>query len=287
MIRPDGGVSLDKSPIVPFILLAVVVLAVVVGFIKDLKQRWIIPYAKELGTLPHRKGIFITIYDWEYALLYVNGRFSRLLPSGHHFNFGLEKRNVYILHKYDQFITTSLLDVTSADKLLFRLGVMIVYEIIDPQRVLESGDHDAHLRLAATNALTRLAADHTLDAFLSERAALDEKLLAMFRSPIVGCTIKTVFITSVTLPPEIRRMFTEVERAKLEGLAALERARGEHAALRSLANAARMLKGNPELMNLRVLQSLSAPQGNQRPTLVLGQGSLLPVGSAADSGAQE
>ena len=62
---------------------------------------------------------------------------------------------------------------------------------------------------------------------------------------------------SVTLPPEIRRLFSEVERARLEGAAALERARGEQAALRSLANSARMLKGNPELMNLRLLQSVS------------------------------
>jgi len=92
-----------------------------------------------------------------------------------------------------------------------------------------------------------------------------------------------VMESSVTLPPEIRRLFTEVERAKLEGLATLERARGEHAALRSLANAARMLKGNPELMNLRLLQALAAANGKRPPTLVLGQGSLLPIGSEAAS----
>ncbi len=34
-----------------------------------------------------------------------------------------------------------------------------------------------------------------------------------------------------------------------EGLAALEKARGETAALRHLANAARMINGNPSLMS--------------------------------------
>jgi hypothetical protein len=104
----------------------------------------------------------------------------------------------------------------------------------------------------------------------------------MLPAPIAGCVIRTVTIISVILPPEIRRLFTEVERAKLEGLATLERARGEHAALRSLANAARMLKGNPELMNLRVLQALSSSSGKRQSTVVLGQGALLPIGGHAD-----
>ena len=80
---------------------------------------------------------------------------------------------------------------------------------------------------------------------------------------------------SVILPPELRRMTTEVERARLEGLAQLERSRGEQAALRSLANAARMLKDNPELMKLRMLQSVGAGKG---ATLVLGESALNAVG---------
>jgi regulator of protease activity HflC (stomatin/prohibitin superfamily) len=175
------------------------------------------------------------------------------------------------------------LDVTSVDKLVFRLAATVVYTIADPQQAFEANDREAHIRLALMTALTRLAAEHTLDAFLTDRAVLDEKLLAMVPSPVAGCAINAITITAVTLPPEIRRLFTEVERAKLEGLASLERARGEHAALRSLANAARMLKGNPELMNLRVLQALAAANGKRSQTLVLGQGSLLPIGNEAAS----
>jgi hypothetical protein len=43
----------------------------------------------------------------------------------------------------------------------------------------------------------------------------------------------------------------------------------ESAALRNLANAARVLEGNPALMNLRVLQSLATAQSTGN-TLVLG-----------------
>ena len=63
--------------------------------------------------------------------------------------------------------------------------------------------------------------------------------------------------------------FVIMLKAKQEGQAALERARGESASLRNLANAARVLEGNPALMNLRLIQSLTAVQ-NAGNTLVLG-----------------
>src|ERR1051326_4486031 len=49
-------------------------------------------------------------------------------------------------------------------------------------------------------------------------------------------------------------------KSKQEGQAALERARGESVALRNLANAAKLLESNPALLNLRLMQTLSAAQ---------------------------
>jgi regulator of protease activity HflC (stomatin/prohibitin superfamily) len=75
---------------------------------------------------------------------------------------------------------------------------------------------------------------------------------------------------------DLKRAFADVLKAKQEGQAALERARGESAALRNLANAARVLEGNPALMNLRLMQSLSAAQ-NAGSTLVLGVPGFVPL----------
>lgn len=62
---------------------------------------------------------------------------------------------------------------------------------------------------------------------------------------------------------------SEVEATRLQGQAALERARAEQAALRSLANAARLVRDNPELAQLRLLQTI---ENAKRPaTIVLGQ----------------
>jgi hypothetical protein len=58
-------------------------------------------------------------------------------------------------------------------------------------------------------------------------------------------------------PGSLKEAFSQTARAKQEAQAALERARGESAALRNLANAARMLEGNPNLFQLRLLQAAS------------------------------
>jgi hypothetical protein len=65
----------------------------------------------------------------------------------------------------------------------------------------------------------------------------------------------------------LKKIFTQVVRARQEGLAALEKARGETAALRNLANAAQLVERNPYLMQVRLLQVLGQQSGN---TVVLG-----------------
>jgi hypothetical protein len=72
--------------------------------------------------------------------------------------------------------------------------------------------------------------------------------------------LQAVEVKDVMQPAELKRASGDVFKAKQEGQAALERARGESASLRNLANAARVLEGNPALMNLRVLQSLASAQ---------------------------
>ncbi len=221
-----------------------------------------------------RNSAFVTVFEWEHAIAYYDGRFDRILPPGRYFNWQPKRRAVHRLRKNDQILAVPVTDVTSADRLVYRMAATVTYRFIDPREALENG-YSERLKLAVATALSKLAANRSLEEFLVQRVTLDAELLGLIGSPISGCEVIGATVTSLVLPPEIRRLFSEVERARLEGAAALERARGEQAALRSLANAARMLKGNPELMNLRLLQTLS---GKNRTNLVLGSNAILPVG---------
>ncbi|KQP59578.1 SPFH domain-containing protein [Methylobacterium sp. Leaf112] len=225
-----------------------------------------------LGRIPHlsRRGLSRTVHEWEHGLLYRDGRFAGLLQPRRYRTIGWSDRLVVTLPKVPTFENLHGVEVTSADRMCFRMSTLLVYEIVDP-RLANENRYREGLQHAGTNALIRLAAARGLEALLSERSTLDAALLALLDRPIAGCRITDASIGAVTLPPELRRLYAEVERARLEGQAALERARAEQAALRSLANSARMLKGNPELMNLRLLQALATSGSKGGATLVLGR----------------
>jgi hypothetical protein len=74
-------------------------------------------------------------------------------------------------------------------------------------------------------------------------------------------------LKDIMFPGEMKKVFAQVVKAQKEGQAALEKARGETAALRNLANAARIMDDNPNLLQLRALQTLADSSGN---TLVIG-----------------
>ena len=111
----------------------------------------------------------------------------------------------------------------------------------------------------------------TIEALLSQRLDISAQLLARVQpeGAKIGVNVLAIEVRDVLLPNDLKRAFSDVLKAKQEGQAALERARGESAALRNLANAARVLEGNPALMNLRLMQSISAAH-NAGNTLVLG-----------------
>ena len=221
------------------------------------------------GLIPQK----VIVYPWDHALLYTDGRFQGVLPAGKHRLWGFgRKHEVHRLRAGPANHISAPVDALSADRFALRLSAWVVYEIKDPRAAFET-DVNTRLTNHTRDALVTAAAGRPLETLLAERAELGASVAASLAAALPDCTVTSASITGLTLPPEIRRLVVEVERAKLEGLAALERARGEHAALRSLANAARLIKDNPELMNLRALQAVSDGGG----TLVLGEGGLLPV----------
>jgi regulator of protease activity HflC (stomatin/prohibitin superfamily) len=131
--------------------------------------------------------------------------------------------------------------------------------------------------------LRRRTAVATLDELMADR----EKVMSGFAAAVaegvrkMGIELASVELRDLSLAGPAKQAFADIWKAQKDGQAALERARGEQASLRSLANAARMLKGNPELMNLRLLQALAGGPGKPAPTVVLGGGAgLLPVSDA-------
>jgi regulator of protease activity HflC (stomatin/prohibitin superfamily) len=117
--------------------------------------------------------------------------------------------------------------------------------------------------------LREVVAGKTVDEILAARTTIGPEILALVAPQVmtIGIELTAVEVRDVMVPSDLKRAFAAVVAARHDGAAALERARGETAALRSLANAGRMVGDNPGLLSLRVVQELSARSGN---TVVLG-----------------
>ena len=104
-----------------------------------------------------------------------------------------------------------------------------------------------------------------MEALLTQRVAIGAQLRELIapQAEAVGVQVHAVEVRDVMLPGELRKAFSEVLKAKQEGQAALERARGESAALRNLVNAARLIDNQPALATLRFLQTLGNANANQ------------------------
>lgn len=213
------------------------------------------------------------------GLLYHKGKFAEVLRAGRHIRWGRHfTLGVSDLRKTSVLVAGQ--EVLSADNVGLKASLLVTYQVVDPARAAhETQNWHGDLYHAAQIAFRAVASGATLEALLGQRLDLGAQLLARVKADAekIGINILAVEIKDVMLPAELKRAFADTLKAKQEGQAALERARGESAALRNLANAARVLEGNPALMNLRLLQSLTTAQsaGN---TLVLGMpGGFVPL----------
>jgi regulator of protease activity HflC (stomatin/prohibitin superfamily) len=205
------------------------------------------------------------------GLLYHKGKFVEVLGAGRHIRWGRHfTLDAQDLRKASLLVAGQ--EVLTADNVGLKVSLLVAYQVTDPAKAA----HDTQnwrddLYNAAQLALRAVVGRVAVETLLNQRLEIGVQLLARVQpeGAKIGVNALTVEVKDVMFPADLKRAFTDVLKAKQEGQAALERARGESASLRNLANAARVLEGNPALMNLRLMQSLTAAQ-NAGNTLVLG-----------------
>lgn len=210
---------------------------------------------------PTSRHLIVT--DQEHAILWRNGKLKGVLAPGRH---RMRRRRDRIWHASaaPQVMIVAGQEILTADGVGVRATVSLTYRVADPLRAMRAGDWGGRLYVDAQLALRQRVTGTGIEELVAARAALDEGL----REDLVpvgetlGLEVLALALRDLVVPGEQRRLLAEVVSARLAGQAALERARGETAALRNLANAASLLKDNPELYRLRLLQEIAASTGN-------------------------
>jgi regulator of protease activity HflC (stomatin/prohibitin superfamily) len=210
-----------------------------------------------------------TVHDYERGLRYVRGRFRGLLEAGDYVYFRLTTE-IRVLDARPTWLLVEGQEVPTADGVPVKVSLGARYVVGDAVTVV-TADQDAKraLYLELQLALRESIATRTVDEALAARTAIGAELLERCTADAtaLGLELIAVAVRDVMVPGELKRAYASVIAARKDGEAALERARGETAALRSLANSARLLEDNPGLLRLRAIQQIGQTGGN---TIMLG-----------------
>lgn len=202
---------------------------------------------------------WITVRPWERAVVLRSGALDRTADAGRR-----RRRRHEVWHIVDlrpRWLTLAPQDVLTADGLQVRVTPVALFRVVEPVAWLTEADLPTPAlytlaQLALRDALTGKAMD---DVLAARDGLLDEaKAQLAAGAARLGAELLEFRVRDVTLPAELRSAYSETARAKEEGRAKLERARGDAAALRSMANAAQVLEAHPALLELRAIEAAGA-----------------------------
>ena len=209
-----------------------------------------------------------TVLEYERGLLYDAGRFHSALGPGQYWIW-TPTRSVTKVDMRQRISTVAGQEVLTGDGIAVKLSLVAQFRIADPALAVNAQmSYESALHTELQLAIRRLVSAEPLDALLEKRPQLGALLTEQVRDAATtfGLELMHADVRDLTLPGELKKLFTQVTKARQEGLAALERARGETFPGK-IDRLWRLVQDNPALMQLRLLQVVGEQSGN---TVVLG-----------------
>lgn len=203
----------------------------------------------------------ITVAATQAVVEYVDGAFTRVLGPGRH---RVPRRRVLhrVVATQERLDGVAPQEVVTADGVTVRVTATIHWRVSDPRAFVERTEAPLAVPYLATQlALRESLLDVEVEALVRQaRTVLGPSLTEAARNAgaPVGIEVLDVVVKDVILPHDLRSAYAELVTTRARGLARLEAARAETAALRSLANAARLLDEHPALARLRLVEALPA-----------------------------
>jgi regulator of protease activity HflC (stomatin/prohibitin superfamily) len=211
--------------------------------------------------IPASELVDVTVHQHQRGLRYVQGRFTELLGPGRHVSWSHPEAKVTItvVDTRLQVVTIQGQELMTRDKVTLRLTLTAEYTPGDPASSAHGvADAKDALYLAIQLAAREYVAGVTLDELLEGRDALTRALEAQVqpRARELGLTVGRVGVKDVILPGEMKTLLNRVIEAEKEAAANVIRRREEAAAMRSMANTARVVADHPMLLELKRLEAL-------------------------------
>lgn len=162
-------------------------------------------------------------------------------------------------------------DVISRDNVSVKVNAVVYFRVIDPERaIIQVEDYRMATSQLAQTTLRSVLGQHELDEMLAEREKLNDDIRQILddQTDAWGIKVANVEIKHVDLDESMIRAIARQAEAERARRAKVIHAEGEQQAAEKLMMAARKLAEQPQAMQLRFLETLTAVAGDRSSTIV-------------------
>ena len=150
-------------------------------------------------------------------------------------------------------------DVITQDNVSIKVNAVVYFRVIEPQKAIIGVENYiiATSQLSQTT-LRSVLGQSELDDLLSQRDKINHKLQQIIDANTEpwGVKVSNVEVKQIDLPQEMQRAMAKQAEAERERRSKIIAAEGEFQASQRLADAAKILAGEPSALTLRYLQTL-------------------------------
>lgn len=213
-----------------------------------------------IAVIPADELVVQTVLQYQRGLLYLQGRFERMLEPGRHAFWSHPEARVSIsaLDMRQKVLAITGQDLMTRDKVTLRLSLSVEYAPADPPVAIHAvADLEGSLYLTVQLAARDYVGAVTLDELLEGREAMSRYLTdsVVPRAAELGVRVTSVGVKDVVLPGDMKVLLNRVIEAEKQAAANVISRRDWSAMIRARANEARVMAENPVLLELQQLEA--------------------------------
>jgi regulator of protease activity HflC (stomatin/prohibitin superfamily) len=215
-------------------------------------------------------SMFRVLREYERGVIFMLGRFYKVKGPGLIIIVPVLQQMVRVdLRTVVMDVPTQ--DVISRDNVSVQVNAVIYFRVVDPERAIIQVENflEATSQLSQTT-LRSVLGQHELDDMLAERERLNADIQSILdkQTAAWGVKVANVEIKHVDLNETMVRALAKQAEAERERRAKVIHAMGEAEAAEKLAEAAKVLAGQDQAVQLRYLQTLVEIAGDKSSTIV-------------------
>jgi regulator of protease activity HflC (stomatin/prohibitin superfamily) len=215
-------------------------------------------------------SMFRVLREYERGVIFMLGRFYKVKGPGLIIVIPVLQQMVRVdLRTVVMDVPTQ--DVISRDNVSVQVNAVIYFRVVDPERAIIQVENflEATSQLSQTT-LRSVLGQHELDDMLAERERLNADIQTILdkQTAAWGIKVANVEIKHVDLNESMVRALAKQAEAERERRAKVIHAMGEAEAAEKLAEAAKVLSGQDQAVQLRYLQTLVEIAGDKSSTIV-------------------